>query len=694
MGMSSKRFFKVIGCVCLMLLWFMNTAAMVGAGSQVVPAPLQLNGIVDLQSMGSPYRLAYNWTKHLGHSAGETSAASVRVDRWGNIYISGQFNGTVNFDPAGDNPDATFTSYNNTVDAYLLKLDANGQYQWVKTWGAGVSTPCASIGRACGRDAANGVVVDAAGNAYVAGLFQNTVNFGNGHTAVSNAPNGSNNIFLTKFDASGVNQWVRAWGGTTGGEAYSLAIDTARGYVFVQGDWSTYPSNGTVDFNPGGTGGLRANHGKKDSFSSGFDAFLSKYDLNGNFQWARTWGGNQYDDGPGVAVDETTGNVYVCGMYGSQNINFDPSEDPLSNGAHHPASDDSSMLLDIFLTSFDTEGNWRWVRTWGGPGYEDSGATVAVDRTGNVYAIARFGCQDCNFNVGANGPLSPSIPHSAWGKFDLAISKFDANGNYLWSQSWGGPLIDQPGGLVVDEMENVYVSGMVNVTRSELTYQILTSTASLSKIASDGTLEWNKTWGGGGTDSAGSPWMDGAGNLYVVGQFQNTIDFNPDSGVDNISTRGVLDASVTRYLAERSVTAQAGAVVNVWTGGTTTMVFPVAVAPITITATLTNTPLALASQSALGPAIIVNAADVDGVPVDSLAAPFTLTVNYMPSDAARFNGSTLRVNYWDEQSGVWQAVNTEVDTDTRTLTAQVSQMGMFAVFGELGPRLFLPLIYY
>ena len=178
--------------------------------------------------------------------------------------------------------------------------------------------------------------------------------------------------------------------------------------------------------------GLRANHGKKDAYSRAFDAFLVIYDLNGNFQWVRTWGGSQYDDGPGVAVDETSGSVYVCGMYGSQDINFDPTENTDSNGAQHPASDDSSMLLDIFLTKFDADGNWQWVRTWGGPGYEDSGATAAVDHAGNVYAIARFGCQGCNFNVGANGPANPPDLHTASGAFDLAISKFDANGNFMW----------------------------------------------------------------------------------------------------------------------------------------------------------------------------------------------------------------------------------------------------------------------
>lgn len=361
----------------------------------------------------------------------------------------------MSFDPAGVNPSATFTSSNQTVDAYLVKLDANGRYLWANTWGTSAGACGGPASRGCGRESASSVVVDMAGNAYVAGLFQNTVNFGSGHMATSNAPNGSNNIFFTKFAADGTNEWVRAWGGTTGGEAYSLALDATRGYVYVQGDWSTNSPTGTVDFNPGGPNGLRANHGF-------FDAFLVKYDLNGNFQWVRTWGGSQYDDGTGVTVDEATGNVYVCGMYGSQNINFDPTENPLSNGAQHPASDNSNTLVDVFLTAFDANGNWRWVRTWGGAGYEDAGSTPAGDHAGNVYAIARFGCQNCNFNVGANGPANPPETHTASGTLDQAISKFDANGNYLWSQVQNGPLIDQPISLVVDEANNVYVAGMVD----------------------------------------------------------------------------------------------------------------------------------------------------------------------------------------------------------------------------------------
>jgi hypothetical protein len=237
----------------------------------------------------------------------------------------------------------------------------------------------------------------------------------------------------------------------------------------------------------------------------------------------------------------------VCGMYGSQDINFDPAG--TAAGLGHPSSDDNLVLVDVFLTAFDTNGNWRWVRTWGGPGYVDAGSMPAVDHAGNVYTIARFGCQGCNFNVGANGPITPGAMYTSSGTFDLAISKFDANGNYLWSQARGGPLGDQPSSLVVDEANNVYVAGMADISYNPMSGQIIDSNAALTKFSADGSFQWDTIWGGTGTDSPGVMALDGAGNLYIPGQFQYTVDFNPGSGIDNIAARGVLDAFLTRYLA-------------------------------------------------------------------------------------------------------------------------------------------------
>lgn len=485
----------------------------------------------------------FRWAKTWGGNAASVIAKNVKIDAAGTIYVAGEFSGTVNFDPAGANPSGTKTSLSGTVDAFLSKLNASGQFQWVRTWGSGPTG--GDVKRGFGRDAANGLGLDASGNIYVGGLYQSTVDFGSGIVATSNAPAGSNNIFVARFAPDGTTQWVRTWGGTIGGEGYSVAVDTVRGAVYVQGDWSTVPNTGTVDFNPAGpTHDLHANHGF-------YDAFLSKYDLNGNFQWARTWGGEGYDDGPGVAVD-TTGNVYVGGMYGSQQINFDPAGG--SAGLGHPATNTGNTVLyvDVFLSKFDADGNFQWVRTWGGldaggKGTVNAGETVATDGASDVYIVGRFGCATCNFNAGTTG--NPD-PHTSHGNADAFVSRYDTNGNFVWAKTWGGAGADGAAGVAVDGAHNVYVGGIISATvdlgGGPVTSQGL-SDASLSKFAADGTFQWAQTWGGSGNDFNWGLTLDRTGNAYTFGSFQNTVDLDPSSGTNPHTASGTQDAYLSTF---------------------------------------------------------------------------------------------------------------------------------------------------
>ncbi len=484
----------------------------------------------------------FNWAKTWGGSTAGVIAKNAQVDTAGNIYVVGEFSGTVQFDPTGANPSGTITSNNGTVDAFLSKFDASGQFLWVRTWGSGPSGGNPKQGY--GRDAANGLGLDAAGNSYVIGLYQSTVNFGSGIVATSNAPAGYNNIFLARFAPDGTTQWVRTWGGLIGGEGYSVAVDTVHGAVYAEGDWSTVPNTGTVDFNPAGpTHDLHANHGF-------YDAFLSKYDLNGNFQWARTWGGEGYDDGPGVAVD-TAGNVYVGGMYGSQQINFDPAGG--SAGLGHPATNTGNTVLyvDIFLSKFDASGNFQWVRTWGGldgggKGTVNAGEVVVTDGADSVYIVGRFGCAACNFNAGLTGNADL---HSSHGDADAFISKYDVNGHFIWAKTWGGAGADQAVGAAVDRAHNVYVGGIISAT-VDLGGGPVTSKglldASLSMFATDGTFQWAQTWGGPGNDYSLGVTLDGVGSMYTFGSFQNTVDLNPSSGIDQHTATGGEDAYLSK----------------------------------------------------------------------------------------------------------------------------------------------------
>ncbi len=199
---------------------------------------------------------------------------------------------------------------------YDLMVDDTGNFGWALTWGASA------------HDSGYAVATDGSGSVYVAGSFYGTVDFdpdgGDPHTS-----NGGVDIFLSKFDSSGNFEWARTWGGPGANWGYAIAAD-GSGNVCVAGCFY-----GTADFDPDG--------GDPHTSNGLWDAFLSKFDTSGNFEWARTWGGLYTDHARGVAADGS-GNVYVTGFF-QDTVDFDPH-----GGDQHPTNGG----CDVFLSKFDS----------------------------------------------------------------------------------------------------------------------------------------------------------------------------------------------------------------------------------------------------------------------------------------------------------------------------------------------------
>ena len=335
---------------------------------------------------------------------------------------------------------------------------------------------------------------------------------------------------------------MRTWGGTAGSESYSLVVDKFDN-VYVQGDWSTGAN--PVNFNPiiTDTPDLHYNQGA-------YDAFLSKFDTSGNFLWAKTWGGEGYDDGPGVTTD-SSGNVYVAGMYASKTITYNPAND--YQAVPLPPANDSGAKVDVFLVKFDAAGNSLRVRTWGGQGTDEAAQVVTVDSADNVYVGGRFGCTTCTFNP----PVTATVhTNGLTGTADAFVSKYDSAGNFQWIQTWGGVGDDMVDGLVADKLNNLYVSGIysatVNFDPNSTGYTRTTSglwDPFLSKYDTNGNYQWAQTWGGPGNDIGGNLATDGGQNIYMVGEFSAMVDFDPGNGVDKHVSQGQSDAFLSKFLA-------------------------------------------------------------------------------------------------------------------------------------------------
>lgn len=472
----------------------------------------------------------YGWTRTFGGAADDI-VHDVIVDVSGNVYVAGEFVGTVDFDPDPVKTDI-HSSHNGTIDAFLAKYSPSGTFLWAKTWGGG---PVGGTGF-MGRDIASGLGLDRQGNVYVSGHYQYTVDFNpaGGATRTSNAVT-MNNVYLSKFAPDGTFEWVRTWGAANGGaEGYSLAVD-ASDNVYVVGDFS----GTSCDFNQDGpTHDVHVNHGF-------FDAYLVKFASDGTFRWAKTWGGEGYDDGPGVIVDRA-GRVYVAGMYASQTIDFDPDGGGVTN---HPAHD-SGAVVDVFLSKFDSDGRLLWVRTWGGQGGTDAGEALAIDGANNVYVGGRFESVDCDFNPGGTPDL-----HSSRGAADAFVSKFAPDGTFQWARTWGGSGRDGAGGLAVDGANNVYVTGLVTGTVDvDQAHASGTVTSNgledvfLVKWTASGAFRWAETWGGVGTDYAYRMAIDRLSRVYVVGGFRGAVDFDTSAGVDTHVSAGGSDGFLRRVM--------------------------------------------------------------------------------------------------------------------------------------------------
>jgi len=233
-------------------------------------------------------------------------------------------------------------------DVFLLKTDASGNLQWAKTFGGS------------SWDEARSVQQTSDGGYIVAGY---TLSFGAG-----------GDVFLLKTDASGNLQWAKTFGGSSGDVAFSVQQTSDGGYIVA---------------------------GVTLSFGAGYeDVFLLKTDASGNLQWAKTFGGSDYDRA--YSVQQTSDGGYIVAGY------------TLSFGAGG---------YDVFLLKTDASGNLQWAKTFGGSSYDYAWSVQQTSDGG--YIVAGY-----TRSFGAGG-------------YDVFLLKTDASGNLQWAKTFGGSSLDE-----------------------------------------------------------------------------------------------------------------------------------------------------------------------------------------------------------------------------------------------------------
>jgi gliding motility-associated-like protein len=464
----------------------------------------------------------FQWAKSFSGTNYEDCRSNV-TDALGNIYTIGVIFGTTDMDPGPGTYNLTSIG---SYDIYISKLSAQGDFIWAKQIGGLFS------------DEANTIDIDNNGNLYIGGYFQSTVDFdpGSGTSNLSNVDGGFG-IFLLKLDMNGDFTYAKKIAGSLYSHSVRSLALAISGNIYVTGTFS-----GTSDFDPG-IGVFNLSTSVTDA-----DIFISKYDNNGNFIWAKQFAGNNGGVAWSIDIDGLE-NVHVAGVfYGT--CDFDPSSSVFNlTSVVNGAGFDS----DIFIAKLNSNGNLIFAKQITGL-YDGDCLDMSVEPTGNIFMTGNYRSVT-DFDPGPNTYfLDPGLYS------DCYILKLNNFGNFIWVKTFesvGQPTSNSRGiSICTDNQGNVYTAGDfgggVDFNPGSGTFiinSINLQNTFISKLNSNGDFLFALSFEGAATNPfliPSSITIDPLMNIVVGGLFSGTFDFDPLSGIFNMTSNGGGDAFVIK----------------------------------------------------------------------------------------------------------------------------------------------------
>ena len=336
-----------------------------------------------------------------------------------------------------------------------------------------------------GFDESRGIAVDGSGNTYVIGYSESAWGSPlNGHA-------GGYDSSIAKINSNGARAWHTFLGGTALDFGEDIVLDS-NGNIYVTGT-----STGTW-----GT--------PLQPFAGLEDAYVAKFNSNGSLQWSTFLGGGNFDDGYGIALDNS-GNIYVTGV---------------SAGWGTPLNPHGGAVADAFVAKLDSNGVLQWHTFLGGGGM-DEGFAIHVTPSGDIFIT---GESDSNWGT-------PINPHHAGSDDDVFVAKLNTSGALQWHTFMGGEYDERGEGIHVAGNGSIYVTGFswwgwgtpINPYGGGLT------DALVAKFNGSGIYQWHTFLGGSEDETGHDLTGDGAGNIYVTGYSSSTwgTPINPFAGYED-----------------------------------------------------------------------------------------------------------------------------------------------------------------
>ena len=421
------------------------------------------------------------WAKQIGGGSTtnyETSTATaITIDAADNVYVSGTSRklgagAILDFDPGTGVVDVPNPAGQYVM--YILKLDANGDY----VWNAQFDNTNATAGES--QNTIQAMKVDSAGNLYATGGFFGTIDF-DPRTGVNNitstVPNNnlSSDIFIIKIDGIGNLVWAKAMlkNGTNNGyntnKGTAIDLDNS-GNIYTTGLFTE-----SIDADPGiGINNLVANTSTVIPLIGGLNTqFISKLDNAGNFVWANFIAGDHLPASTCSLVVDSFNNIIISGnsyktITGSTTNIASVRDLDFGSGTYYLPND-----TDSFLLKTDANANFIWAKSIARAivsplGSDNSVLGLATDGSGNIYTTGSFGTSGTtDFD-----PSAANFNLTSAGGTDGYISKLNANGDFIFTNKFGGTGNEKGYSIVISPLGKILVAGSSDTGFSKSTASV------------------------------------------------------------------------------------------------------------------------------------------------------------------------------------------------------------------------------
>ncbi len=427
----------------------------------------------------------WSGSAHLtGGAAQSFQSEAIAKDDEGNVFITGSFRGTVDFDPG---PGIFELTSQSTSDLYVLKLGATGSFLWVdqySTTGGAYNT---------GRD----LEVMPNGDLLVVGKV--------GFDFASDPNDSEDKVIILKYDLFGNIILDRKIGGVGYNDAQTLDIDS-QGDILISGTFSE-----TTDFDPG-----------VDTFnmttSAQFRSYILKLTSSAEFIWAKSYEGAGTDYIHEINTDSND-NVIIVGYFGNT-VDFDPGV-----GVHSFTA--PGFSVKAYITKFDENGDFVWAKVIEGTGNSLAYA-VEVDSNDDIVLAGNY-LMTADLDPGIS-----TLNYTSNGGADLFLMKLNSSGDLIWAHSIGGVGHEVCSTLAIDNDNSIIFAGeFSDVTdfdpspsMAELTPAIISvSNIFIEKMTPVGDFTWVEGYGEDGCQSS-DILIDDQSVIYATGTYSDSFVFD------------------------------------------------------------------------------------------------------------------------------------------------------------------------